>query len=87
MLVLLACLLACFDPLMLLLAAWHVFWGPFQLLGMALDLILGALGISWAWAGSRTGPGSAQWAELYSLAGGSIVLPGSRDPGHGQRLG
>ena len=31
---------------------------------MALDLILEALGISWAWAGSRTGPGTAQWAGL-----------------------
>ena len=67
--------------LLALLATWHAFWAPFQLLGMALDLILEALGISWAWAGTRTGPGTAQWAGLHSRPGGSIVLLGSRDPG------
>ena len=83
-----ACLLALMLllALMVLLAASYVFWAPFQLLPMALDFILEALGMSWAWAGSRTGPsgpGTAPWAGLYSLPGGSTVLPGSRDPGHG----
>ena len=35
-----------------------------------------------AWPGSRTGPGTPEWAELHSRPGGSIVLLGSRDPGH-----
>ena len=69
--------------LIALLATWHAFWAPFQLLGMALDLILEALGTSWAWAGTRTGPGTAEWAGLHWGPGGSIVLPGSRDPGNG----
>ena len=53
---------------------------------MALDLIWEALGISCARAGSRTGPGTAQWAGLHSRSCGSIVLPGSRDPGNGQSV-
>ena len=40
-----------------------------------------------AWAGSRTGPGTPEWAGLHSRPGGSIVLLGSRDPGHGQSGG
>ena len=36
-----------------------------------------------AWPGSRTGPGTPEWAGLHSRPGGSIVLPGSRDPGNG----
>ena len=36
-----------------------------------------------AWPGSRTGPGTPEWAGLHSRLGGSTVLPGSRDPGHG----
>ena len=51
-----------------------------------MDLIWEALGISWAWAGSQTGPGTPQWAGLHSRPGGSIVLPGSRDPGNGQSV-
>ena len=43
----LACLLASVT-LLALLARWHVLWVPFQLLGVALRLILEALGISWA---------------------------------------
>ena len=77
MLVLLACL-ACLLALMLLLAAWHVFWAPFQLLGMTLDFILETLGISRACAGSRTGPGTAQWAGLLSRPGGAVFY---QDPG------
>ena len=61
--------------------------GPLWLLGMALDLIWEALGISWALAGSRTGPGTPQWAGLHSRPGESTVLPGSRDPGDGQSGG
>ena len=38
-----------------------------------------------AWAGSRTGPGTPEWAGLRWGPGGSTVLPGSRDPGHGPR--
>ena len=34
-----------------------------------------------AWPGSRTGPGSPEWAGLHSRQGESIVLLGSRDPG------
>ena len=82
----LACLLASVT-LLALLARWHVLWVPFQLLGMALRLILEALGISWAEAGSRTGPGTAQWAGMHCRQGGSIVLPGSRDPGYRQSGG
>ena len=40
-----------------------------------------------AWPGSRTVPGPPEWAGLHSRPGGSIVLPGSRDPGHGQSGG
>ena len=65
------------------LATWHAFWAPFQLLGMPLDLILESLGISWAWLGSRDGPGTPEWAELQSPPSGSSVLLGSRDPGNG----
>ena len=70
--------------LLALLATWHAFWTPFQLLGVALDLILESLGISWAWLGSRDGPGTPELAGLQSPLGGSTVLPGSRDPGDSQ---
>ena len=40
-----------------------------------------------AWPGSRTGPGTPEWAGLHSRPGGSTVLPGSRDPGHGPSWG
>ena len=40
-----------------------------------------------AWPGSRTGPGTPEWAGLYSRPAGSIVLLGSRDPGDGQSGG
>ena len=40
-----------------------------------------------AWPGSRTGPGTLEWAGLHSRPGGSIVLLGSRDPGNGQCWG
>ena len=43
--------------------------------------------MSRAWPGSRTGPGTAQWAGLHSRTDGSTVLQGSRDPGHSRRLG
>ena len=66
--------------LLALLATWHAFWAPFQLLGMALDLILESLGISWAWLGFRDGPGTPEWAGLHSRPDGSTVLPGARDP-------
>ena len=72
---------SCLLALVALLATWHGFWAPFLLLGMALDVILEALGISLAWAGSRTGPGTPEWAGLHSRLGGSTVLLGSRDPG------
>ena len=39
-----------------------------------------------AWPGSRTGPGTPEWAGLHSRPGGSTVLPGSRDPGDGQSV-
>ena len=82
--------LACFKLLALLtllalLATWHAFWAPFQMLGIALDLILESLGISWAWLGSRDGPGTPELAGLHSRPGGSIVLLGSRDPGDSPR--
>ena len=40
-----------------------------------------------AWPGSRTGPGTPEWARLHSRPDGSIVLLGSRDPGNGQSGG
>ena len=40
-----------------------------------------------AWPESRTGLGTPELAGLHSRLGGSIVLPGSRDPGHGQASG
>ena len=72
-----ACL-ASLLALMLLLAAWHVFWAPFLLLGMALGLILEALGISWAWAGSRTGPGPLNGLECTPAWAGALFY---QDPG------
>ena len=35
-----------------------------------------------AWPGSRTGPGTPEWAGLHSRPGGSTVLLGSRDGGN-----
>ena len=66
--------------LLALLATWHAFWARIRLLGMALGLISEALGISWAWAGSRTGPGTTQWAGLHSRPGGHCFsgIQGSR---------
>ena len=62
-----ACL-ACLLDLMLLLAAWHVFWAPFQLLGMALDLILdfGGLGdiLGMGWVPDWPGDWSMGWIAL-----------------------
>ena len=75
---------------MLLLAAWHVFWAPFQLLGITLDLILESLGMPWAWPGSWDGPGTSEWAGLLPSLGGCTVLlgPGIHAPGKvGDELG
>ena len=77
----LACLLACLLALVALFTTWQAFWTPFQLLGMALGVILEALGISWAWPRARTGPGTSECAGLQLGPGGSTVLLGSRDPG------
>ena len=35
------------------------------------------------WPGSLTGPGTPEWVGWHYRLGGSTVLPGSRDPGHG----
>ena len=50
-----SCLLASIT-LLALLATWHVFWAPFQLLGMALDLIWRP----WGYPGHGLGPGLAR---------------------------
>ena len=45
---------------------------------MALDLIWEALGISWAWAGSRTGPGTAHGLDCTPAGAGALFY---KDPG------
>ena len=40
-----------------------------------------------AWPEFRTGPGTPEWAGLHWGPSESIVLLGSRDPGHGQSGG
>ncbi len=60
--------------------------------GMPFEVYFGSWGWPWtscwrplemprAWPGSRTGPGTPEWAGLHSRLGGSTVLLGSRDPG------
>ena len=48
---------------------WTSCWEPLEMLR--------------AWPGSRTGPGTPEWAGLYWGPGESTVLLGSRDPGNG----
>ena len=59
---------------------FEVHFGCWGISGDGFGSHLEGLGICWAWAGSRTGPGATQWARLHSRPGGSMVLPRTRDP-------
>ena len=54
------------------------FGAPFQLLGMALDLILEALGISWAWLGSGMARGPQNGLDCTGARAGALFY---QDPG------